>query len=64
MKDEAPLSARARELANQHPERAADLRAAADALDSAVGSLDPKRTLGCWARLRKMVCAITGEPLV
>lgn len=64
MKDETPLSARARALANQHPERATDLLAAADALDAATSNLDAKRVLGCWARLRKLMCSITGEPLI
>ena len=62
--DETPLSARARNLAADHPAHAADLLAKADALDAAVGGLDAKRILGCWARLRKLVCSITGEPLI
>lgn len=67
-----PLSDKMRDLANRNPVRAADLRRAADELDSAVATAyskdgtkaDVRRMLGCWARARRLWCDMTGEPLV
>lgn len=66
---ETDLSKRARYLASAHPAQAAELMAKAEAFDKATiqafsadaTAEDTKRMVGCWARLRRLVCDITGE---
>jgi hypothetical protein len=67
-----PLWQRMRRLADERPERAAELRTAADELDGRCRELrDPsagrnavRSMLGAWARSLRLWCEITGEPLV
>lgn len=60
---ETPLGRQMRVLAVDHP-RGEELRVAADALDTAVSGTNMKKTLGAWARARRIYCECTGEPLI
>ena len=59
------LPDRIRTLADTHP-RGAELRERADALERELAQdpPNPMRTLGAWARARKLWCELTGEDLV
>ncbi len=74
MTAETELSKRARELADSQPaDVAAELRDLSEKFDKATelaattrsdDRRELKSMLGCWARLRRRYCEITGEPLV
>lgn len=64
------LPDRMRALADTGHPRADELRKRAAALDASVGvnvgdgGFDVRKTLGAWARARRLWCECTGEPLI
>ena len=68
---ESPLVKNMRALADRRPDRANDLRRAANAFEDAIGGfyaepqrMSVKQLIGIWSRARKLFCDVSGESLI